>query len=75
MGRVCSNCGTAITCGCQDRIATDGTPCCTKCVDKYNRERQVKTENVANVDYQAIHTQSMAPEIKSVSVKYNNYNS
>jgi hypothetical protein len=34
----CSNCGTRITCGCQKRVAKDGTSCCTKCVSKYETE-------------------------------------
>ncbi len=33
---VCPNCGSKITCGCQKRRATDGTPCCAKCVAGVN---------------------------------------
>ena len=36
----CSNCGTRITCGCQKRVAKDGTSCCTKCVGQYNKSIQ-----------------------------------
>lgn len=39
----CKNCGTKITCGCQKRVAKDGTSCCTKCVSTYNNSLNSKT--------------------------------
>lgn len=33
--RTCTNCGTTITCGCQDRIASNGTRVCTNCISSY----------------------------------------
>ena len=33
--RQCSNCGTTITCGCQDRIASNGTRVCANCISSY----------------------------------------
>jgi hypothetical protein len=36
--RVCSNCNSQITCGCQDRIATDGKLACSSCVANYEQE-------------------------------------
>jgi transcription elongation factor Elf1 len=34
----CPNCGTAITCGCQVRTATDGTKVCTNCMAQYEQQ-------------------------------------
>lgn len=31
----CPNCGTAITCSCQSRTATDGAKVCSKCITSY----------------------------------------
>lgn len=39
----CPNCGTAITCGCQVRTATDGTKVCTNCMALY--EHQIAAAN------------------------------
>ena len=33
--RTCTNCGTTITCGCQDRIASNGTRVCANCISSY----------------------------------------
>lgn len=35
--RTCTNCGTTITCGCQDRIASDGKKVCSKCSPSYEQ--------------------------------------
>lgn len=35
--RTCPNCGTTITCGCQDKVANDGKRVCSKCVSFYNQ--------------------------------------
>lgn len=34
--KTCPNCGSRITCGCQRRVAKDGTKCCSKCVTTVN---------------------------------------
>ena len=34
----CPNCGTAVTCGCQVRTATDGTKVCTNCMANYEQQ-------------------------------------
>jgi hypothetical protein len=31
----CSNCGTKLSCGCQQKVATDGKTVCTHCVTNY----------------------------------------
>ena len=33
--RTCTNCGTTITCGCQDRIASNGIRVCANCIRSY----------------------------------------
>ena len=34
--RTCTNCGTTITCGCQDRIASNGIRVCANCIGTYD---------------------------------------
>lgn len=36
--RSCPNCGAQITCGCQDRNASDGTRVCSNCVAFYEQQ-------------------------------------
>ena len=36
--RSCNNCGAAITCGCQDRIASNGKQVCTQCSASYEQQ-------------------------------------
>jgi hypothetical protein len=33
----CPNCGTAITCGCQKRVASDGKQTCSSCLPAYEQ--------------------------------------
>ena len=39
----CPNCGSAITCGCQKRTASDGASCCSNCITAY--ENRLKAKN------------------------------
>ncbi len=34
--KVCNNCGSRLSCGCQRRTAKDGKACCSGCVAAYN---------------------------------------
>jgi hypothetical protein len=46
----CQNCGSAITCGCQKRVASDGTKVCNNCIQLYEKalkEQKQKTEEDA----------------------------
>lgn len=36
--RTCPNCGTTITCGCQDRVASNGKQCCQSCISFYEQQ-------------------------------------
>ena len=36
--RNCPNCGAQITCGCQDRVASDGKKVCSNCVALYEQQ-------------------------------------
>jgi hypothetical protein len=41
----CSNCGAALSCGCQKRKASDGASVCANCVNRYEagaRQRTIK---------------------------------
>lgn len=47
--RTCTNCGATITCGCQDRIASDGKKVCTTCSVKYEQELIIiKAQDIIN---------------------------
>ena len=45
--RTCTNCGSQITCGCQDRIATDGNKVCGSCIISY--EQNLTTLRTLNI--------------------------
>lgn len=34
----CTNCGATITCGCQERVASDGKKVCSNCVTLYEKQ-------------------------------------
>ena len=56
----CPNCGSNLTCGCQKRVATDGTSVCTMCLNSYN-------SHIANKK------QGSSPnnEASNITLKYN----
>lgn len=33
----CSNCGTALSCGCQKRVASNGAQVCSSCLQAYEQ--------------------------------------
>jgi UDP-N-acetylmuramyl tripeptide synthase len=35
---LCSNCKTTLSCGCQKKMASNGTPVCTYCISGYEVE-------------------------------------
>lgn len=37
----CLNCGTALSCGCQKRVASDGKAVCTNCLSKYENHLSI----------------------------------
>jgi hypothetical protein len=41
----CSNCGSVISCGCQRRTASDGTPVCSSCVSVYEQKFQTNLQD------------------------------
>jgi hypothetical protein len=43
----CINCGAEITCGCQERIASDGKKICTNCIALYEQQL-VHLRNASN---------------------------
>lgn len=43
---ICSNCKSKMTCGCQKRTASNGTPVCSNCVAAY--ENSLKREAKSN---------------------------
>ncbi len=36
--KTCSNCGSAITCGCQERVASNGVKVCANCYVNYEQQ-------------------------------------
>lgn len=45
--RTCTNCGTTISCGCQDRIASNGTRVCANCITSYEQLLKAKAAQAA----------------------------
>ncbi len=41
----CPNCGSAITCGCQRRTASNGTQVCGSCVTQYEQQLLLQIQN------------------------------
>lgn len=35
--KICSNCKSQLSCGCQRRTASDGTSCCDVCINLYEK--------------------------------------
>ena len=35
--KTCNNCGTTITCGCQERVASNGKQVCGACITAYEQ--------------------------------------
>lgn len=35
--KTCNNCGTTITCGCQERVASNGKQVCNACLSAYEQ--------------------------------------
>lgn len=46
----CSNCNAKLSCGCQQRTASNGVPVCSNCIGAY--ENMLKQANVANIQEQ-----------------------
>lgn len=50
----CQNCGSPISCGCQKRVASDGSKVCNNCINLYEKmlketkEKQVQNEQLSN---------------------------
>lgn len=36
--KTCTNCGASITCGCQERVASDGKKICSNCIALYEQQ-------------------------------------
>lgn len=44
----CRNCNSVITCGCQQRVATDGKQVCSNCVTQYEQQLyQIRLQQAA----------------------------
>jgi hypothetical protein len=44
----CPNCGTVITCGCQQRTASNGVQACTNCIGTYEQQLHLIRNTQAN---------------------------
>jgi hypothetical protein len=42
----CNNCGSVLNCGCQVVKASNGTTCCTNCINRY--EASLKIVKIVN---------------------------
>lgn len=45
----CPNCGSAITCGCQERTASNGAKACTSCITKLETSLKATTPSAEPV--------------------------
>jgi hypothetical protein len=43
----CPNCNTALSCGCQKRVASDGKQVCSTCLLAYERNLKAQKEKKA----------------------------
>jgi hypothetical protein len=41
--KTCTNCGAQITCGCQERTASNGKQVCSNCITAYENSLQTIT--------------------------------
>lgn len=48
MAGSCSNCGTVLSCGCQKRVASDGSLCCDGCIQSYEQKLIATKVNTPN---------------------------
>lgn len=49
--KLCQNCGATITCGCQERVASDGKQVCANCISLYEQtlvNKAVYEQTLAN---------------------------
>lgn len=60
--RECSNCGTQISCGCQDRIASNGVRVCANCISSYE-------QNLLLVQAQSIINQNNVEKDENLSTQ------
>jgi transposase len=44
----CSNCGAAITCGCQERVASNGKLVCSNCISSYEEQLEAMKKIQSN---------------------------
>lgn len=54
----CPNCNTRLSCGCQKRVAKDGSQVCSSCISSYTR-KITQTVNPSNI----------APEITNIKLQ------
>ena len=60
--RQCSNCGTQITCGCQDRVASNGIRVCANCISLYE-------QNLLFIEAQSIINQNSIGQNENLSTE------
>jgi hypothetical protein len=48
MGEACPNCGATLHCGCQKRVASDGSLCCDGCIQGYEQKLITTKANLPN---------------------------
>jgi hypothetical protein len=44
----CPNCSTALSCGCQQRTASNGAQVCSSCIQAYEHNLQIQRQNANN---------------------------
>lgn len=72
---ICPNCSAHYGCGCQAKIASDGTSVCISCIQSYELKRGIRGNPSPNNHQESISdtlSSSIAPKIKSII--FNNLN-
>lgn len=69
----CPNCGAHITCGCQERIASNGAKICNNCIANYenmlisNSSLAISTQSVAGTDENTMVVNVVIPNVEYLS--------
>lgn len=68
----CQNCGASHGCGCQARTASDGTQCCSACIQQYEMTKK-SNQNIVTIGQPSPNNhKGTAPTI--TSIVYNKFN-
>ena len=74
----CPNCGKALKCGCEKRVASDGKQVCTSCMPAYEINLNKPKAQAAVNDFVPVlndNSDQVDPVVNGLEIKYNNFQS